>query len=156
MSLTHEQAQLLAQREAQLQAMHAERFDAIAELARLSGAVQPAMAVAEPWRVLDLVGARVDPEVMDPETVQWITPPLAYFLGELWVSRFGGHWLVNPNPQTRTFGHIVVGGFFGQVRADAVVSPFEVVLGFLNQAPPRDFRGLVREIEAELRTDRGR
>lgn len=56
-SLTHEQAQLLAQREAQLQAMHAERFDAIAELARLSGAVQ------------------------------WSTPPLAHFLGERWVSR---------------------------------------------------------------------
>ncbi len=149
--LTPGEQQTLADRRGRFDTFLAERMPVLAEFAEDLGAPEPLLIVAEPSAFISLVDAFMQDQVVEPEHRIWILTRLGYFFGELLVERFGGCWLINEVPESRTFLRFVVGCFARIDNASAMVDPFEVMDAYLAKGPGRDLAGLLDEVERELK-----
>jgi hypothetical protein len=135
-----------------------ERFDRVYEemmpvltdfVERL-GASDPALVIMHPERYLNLIDDFVKYQVVTPDDRAWIAARLAYYIGELFVQRFGGCWFLNEAPDSRYFLCYVVGTFARLRNHSAMFDPFHAAALFVDEPPGRSLVGLIEEINEEL------
>ncbi len=78
----------------------------------------------------------------------WLCARLGYLIGEVFVQRYGGRWLVEARPESRWFARFVVGDF--AARPDARMDPNEAAMALLREATGRSLAAMVERIDAAL------
>ncbi len=81
----------------------------------------------------------------------WFVTRMTYFVGEVFVQKFGGCWFVNDAPESRYFARYVVGQFKRDAKSSAMIDPYEIALAYVDGALPRDLEALLGEVEVALR-----
>jgi hypothetical protein len=90
-----------------------------------------------------------DQTITDDDRI-WILTRLGYFIGELLVQKLNGCWLLNENPDSRTFMRYVVGQFSKIKNTQAMIDPFFVADTYLSEAPGRSLVAILEELLSEL------
>lgn len=80
----------------------------------------------------------------------WLITRMAYFIGEVFVQRFGGCWFVDELPDTKYFAHYVVGKFGAGIKSNAMIDPFEIATVYVDGPFPRNLNELLSSVEVAL------
>ncbi|MGM0575837.1 MAG: hypothetical protein ACQEXJ_08930 [Myxococcota bacterium] len=144
--------ELQGRRRAQFEAMMAERLDVLKDFAERLELSEPGWIVARPEACLPALEAFMrDHEIESHDDLVWVLPRLGYFVGEILVERYGGHWFLDEADHSRFYLHPVVGEFDAFDNPAARVAPMEVAAAWLEQTPPRSLAPLLDEIDEDLR-----
>lgn len=81
----------------------------------------------------------------------WLITRMAYFIGEVFVQRFGGCWFVDELPDTKYFARYVVGKFGFGIKSSAMIDPFEIATAYVDGPSPRNLNELLSSVEVALR-----
>jgi hypothetical protein len=86
-------------------------------------------------------------EPADEDDRVWLTARVAYFVGEYFVQKYKGCWLVNDVKGSKSFARYVVGRFSKFPNGELMVDPFEVSFAFVGSARPRKLGDFLNEVE---------
>ena len=149
--LTDEERRTLEERRANFDQFVNERMDVLNDFAERLGLNEPWRIVQNPDLFLPAIHVFMCRQIVRPDARVWILVRLGYLIGEILVGRLGGYWLLNENPETRTFLRYVVGGFSRIKNSNAVVDALAVAAEFVDQPAERHLTPLIAEVESELR-----
>ena len=150
--MTPDQVELLRKRKDDFDSFYKSLLPALVEFVGLVG-ISPAHEVlkkAEQFVPL-VERATQGMAVESQEDRAWLITRMAYFIGEVFVQRFGGCWFVDELPDTKYFARYVVGKFGAGINSNAMIDPFEISTAYVDGVPPRNLGGLLGEVEAALR-----
>lgn len=88
--------------------------------------------------------------VNNDEERTWLGARMGYFIGEYFVQKFGGCWMVNEIPESRYFARYVVGQFEGARNLAMMIDPFEMAQEYVNAPLPRQLQPLLTAASDEL------
>lgn len=91
--------------------------------------------------------ALADLEPADEDDRVWLTARVAYFVGEYFVQKYNGCWLVNDVKGSKSFARYVVGRFSKFPSGGSMIDPFEVSFAFVDSARPRKLGDFLNEID---------
>ncbi len=91
-----------------------------------------------------------DMAVADAQDRSWLIMRMGYFIGEVFVQKYGGCWYVNDIPGSRYFARYVVGKFSKLGNAASMLDPFQVAQVYADSPVPRGLEKLISEVDAEL------
>lgn len=110
---TDEERSLLAERRARFAPYFAESMPVLVDLCTALGLPEPWRVVNEPNRMLPAVDTwlqtQARPGTVAPEDRAWLASRLGYLIGYVLTERHGGAWMVDDDPDSRTFARFVVG-----------------------------------------------
>jgi len=147
--LSPEEKAVRDRRKAEFDDFLAERMPVLASFAEALELENPPMIVADPQLYVPKVDEFLEMQDIQENDREWIILRLGFLIGEVLVQRLGGCWLLNDNPDSRTFLRYVVGQFAG-ARTSAMVDPFEVADVLTSQKAPRHFSAMIEEVVAEV------
>lgn len=128
-----------------------ERTPVLVEFAKIIGASQPSIVLQDASELVELLHEwMADLEVEDDNAKFWLIARLGYFIGECFLQKYGGYWLLNDDPNSKFLVRHVIGGFSQIRNGNAVLDPLEVALACVQQPLLRDFKGLLSIAEKEL------
>jgi len=130
--------------------VYEEMMPVLADFVERLGASEPALVIMHPERYLNLIDDFMRDQVVSPENRFWIGIRIGYYIGELFVQRFGGCWSLNEIPDSRYFLRYVVGSFSRIKNHNAMFDPFYSADLFVTEPPGRSLTRLVEEIAEEL------
>ncbi len=88
--------------------------------------------------------------VADSEDRDWLAARMGYFIGEYFVQKFDGCWIVNDIPGSRYFARYVVGRFQGANSLQMMLDPFEMAIEYVDTPVPRPLQTLIDAASVEL------
>lgn len=141
---------LLAKRRDNFEKFLAERMSVLAEFAKTLGFENPNYIVASPSAYLSDIDCFMKNQIITDDDKVWIKVRLGYYIGELFIEKFGGCWFINELPNTRFFLRYVVGKFTHFENQNIMFDPFEVIETYLNLPVGRSLENLILEIENEI------
>jgi hypothetical protein len=114
------------------------------------GCPEPTAVLNEPERFLPFLDFWMRDQDIALEDRTWILTRLGYFIGQFFLIRFSGSWLLNEIPDSRFFLRFVVGQF-GQLRNPrAMIDPFQIADEYISSPPGRSLISIIAEVEQEL------
>jgi len=128
-----------------------EMMPVLADFVDRLGATDAPMVITDPERFLGLIDVFMKDQVVEPDDHTWIAARIAYYIGELFVQRFGGCWFLNEIPDSRYFLRYVVGSFHRIKNHNAMFDPIDVAFDYCSEPPGRSLIRIVDEIDKELR-----
>jgi hypothetical protein len=96
--------------------------------------------------------AREDIKWVLADDKNWITVRIGYFIGELFVEKHNGCWSICDAPNSKYFGHYVIGQFSTFNNPNALFSPMEVACFLVNEAKERSLIAIIDEVETGLKS----
>ena len=114
------------------------------------GLQDSARIAIDPWRFLLPIESFIQYQDIGREDRIWILTRLGYFIGELFVTRYRGIWVLNEVPDSNFFLQYVVGRFSLLGNPDAMVNPFGVADDFLAIPKGRCLSDFIGKVEEEL------
>jgi len=75
---------------------------------------------------------------------------MAIFIGEVFVQKYSGCWMISAIPDSKYFGEVVVGQFFRLNNQGALTNPFDIAHEYVNNPPGRSLSDLINEISEAL------
>lgn len=148
--LTLEEKEILDRRRSGFEAFLDERMPVLLDFMQRLELPDPAMVLAEADHFLPALDAWLKNQVIEPADRNWILTRVGYFVGEFLVQRLRGHWFLNDVPDSRYFGHYVVGRFARPVHPNAMVDPFAVAFAYVSEPPGRSLSRLLTDVEKEI------
>jgi hypothetical protein len=88
--------------------------------------------------------------VADDKDRQWLLTNMGYFIGEYFVQKYSGSWLVSEIPGSRYFCRYVVGRFARVKNSALMLDPFEVARAYVDTPVPRNLESFLSTVDAEL------
>lgn len=150
--LTDSEQELLERRRSNFAAILEERMDVLIDfMERLSLPGAP-LVLVEAERFVQPLDEWMTIQTVNEEVLAWITARIGYFIGEYLIQRHSGHWFLNEIPDSRFFGHYVVGRFVRSPNLRAMVSPFDVAHSYVMQPPGRSLVDLLAGLNDEILT----
>ena len=152
--LTPDQKHLLERRLSLFEPFLAERMDVVSEFFEQIGAEQPEEVVANPEGYLSFLEQFLnaqDVSSFDSQDKSYLRARLIYFVGELLIQRYGGHWIVHENPDSPQFARYVVGCFPNQKR-NLTADPATVAEAYLAGTTSGGLSKHLQAVERELAT----
>jgi hypothetical protein len=126
-----------------------ERMPILVEFAEALGGAEPHRILNEPGLFLPGISEWLAHQTISPDDRSWLVTRLGYFVGELFVTKFSGAWLLNEIEGSKYFGRYVVGQFASLSNKNAQFDPFEVAMQAIsNQTIPLE--GLCSEVSNAL------
>lgn len=133
-SLTSEEQQELARRQAGFDSFFNERLPVLKDFMERLNLPKPAMVAMEAEKYLPPLDAFLKAQTIADEDRNWILTRLGYFIGELLVQKLNGIWFTNEVPDSRYFLHYVVGKFTQTPNQGAMIDPFYIADVCLSEA----------------------
>jgi hypothetical protein len=127
-----------------------ERMPVLAEFMGMLGLPDPALVLVHAEKYLPALDQWLQRQSISDEDRTWLLTRVGYYVGEYFVQTLNGHWLVNENPETRTFARYVVGRFSKISNSNAMLDPFEVTADLLAEPPGRSLIQILTEIEQAI------
>ena len=103
-----------------------------------------------PVAFLDPISSWLSEQDITDDAKNWVIVRIGYFIGELFVEKHDGCWSVCEVPDSRYYGHYVVGEFASFDNPNILLAPMEVAFALVNQPKGRSLSVVVNEIEAEF------
>lgn len=150
--LSAEQKQQLEQKRSRFEAFLAERVDVLIDFFERLGVVQPEKVISDPDAYLETLDRFLnaqDVNSFDSEDVSYLRARLIYFIGELFVQRYSGHWFVHENPDSPQFSRYVVGGFPNR-NPNLTVDPAAVAQAYLEGSKGGGLSEHLQAVEHEM------
>jgi hypothetical protein len=148
--LTPDEQELLDTRIRDFDAFHEERMPVLVHFMEVLSMPEPALVLLHADRYLPPLDQWLQQQTISDEHRVWLLTRVTYFVGEYFVQRLNGYWLVNKYPDTRTFARYVVGGFSKIANSLAMLDPFSVADECLAEPRGRSLIKLIAEGEREL------
>lgn len=148
--LTSEEMEILDRRRKGFDSFLEERMPVLTDFMQKLELPNPALVLIEAGKYLPALDEWLKDQVVEPSDKTWICTRLGYFVGEYLVQRFGGCWFLNELPDSRYFGHYVVGHFSQTSNPRAMVSPFVAADVCIAEPPGRSLLRLLTTVEQEL------
>ena len=114
------------------------------------GFQNPHEILTNPELFLKPVSNWLSEQEISEEAMNWIIVRIGYFLGELFVEKHDGCWSLCEAPNSRYFGHYVVGEFSTFNNPNALFAPMEAASSLANEPKGRSLIAIVNEIEGAL------
>jgi hypothetical protein len=131
-TMSSDQQQLLEKRQAHFEPFLAERNAVLVDFFERIGVTPAARVISEPDQYLSFLDQFLkaqDRNSFSPEDISYLRARLIYFVGELVIQRYSGHWSINENPSSPQFGRYVIGGFIRQIGV-LTVDPAEIAQAY--------------------------
>lgn len=151
--LSIEERELIDRRRARLDKFIYERMPVLTEFIGLLGLPEPPRVLLEAEKYLPEIDLWIKTEKISDQVREWVILRVGYYIGEYLIQRHGGYWFLNEQPDTRTFGRYVVGGFTRDAKPGAAVEPFDVAADYVDQPPGRSLTAMLNMVEEEMRTE---
>lgn len=148
--LTSEENKILAERKAKFDKFLNERMPVLVDFISALNIPSPHYVLLNAENFIDPLDSYLKNQTIEEEDKNWLITRIGYFLGELFVQKFGGYWFINETPDTRTFLRYVVGGF-GKTNSNIAIDPFEIAKDYANELDGRSLKKYIEEIYSELR-----
>lgn len=116
------------------------------------GLQNPETIVTNPNAFLEFIDDFMKSQVITDEDRIWILARLAYFIGQIFIQRFGGDWILNEIPESRFFLRYVIGEIPGVRNPFTTMDPFTAASDYLAEPPGRSLIDAISEAERELGT----
>lgn len=149
--MTMEDVQLLRKRQSEFSDFYEELLPALVDFMGRIG-IQPAHEVLkhavqfEPY----VSKATANFVVASEDDRTWLSAHMGYFIGEYFVQKYSGCWLVNDISGSRYFARFVVGKFNIPSQRALMLDPFEIATAYVSEPAPRALGKLLAEVEREL------
>jgi hypothetical protein len=140
----------LARRREEFPAFIQEMSPVLTDFAERLGLQKPHTIMENPETFLETIEDFLKDQIVTEEDRAWIVARLAYFIGQIFIQRFGGEWLLNEHPNSKFFLQYVVGRFPIVPNENATVDPFAVAISFLAQPVGRSLERSIAEAEREI------
>nr|WP_294780457.1 hypothetical protein [uncultured Flavobacterium sp.] len=79
----------------------------------------------------------------------WLITRIGYFVGEYFVQKYQGCWIVCEVTNSSYFGRYVIGDF-AAFEDNRIFDPFEVAQMYVGTSIPRQLNTLLKEIDSDL------
>lgn len=150
--MTPDQVDLLRTRKNDFDSFYKSLLPALVEFVALVGISPSHEVLKKAEQFVPLVArATQGMPIESQEDRTWLITRMGYFVGEVFVQRFGGCWFVDELPDTKYFARYVVGKFGAGINSNAMIDPFEISTAYVDDAPPRNLGELLSEVETALR-----
>jgi hypothetical protein len=127
---------------------------ALMEFAEFVGVENSQTAVDQPEKFLEVLEVFLKPQdlsELDQKDKETLHLMLMYFIGQLFLHRYGGIWFLNENPEAQSFLNYVVGYFKrGSVSKKISVDTFSLAEDFIAKQPGRSLIATIKEVEEEI------
>ncbi len=150
--LTPDENEMLCVRRDNLEKFLEERMPVLADFMERLGLTNPALVLVEAESYLPALDTWLKEQVISPDDRIWLLTRVGYFIGEFLVQRLGGYWFLNEAPDSRYFGHYVVGCFSRAPNSHALVDPFAIADICVAEPPGRSLADLLARVESEFAT----
>lgn len=131
-----------------------ERMPVLTDFFERLGETDPAMVLVDAERFLIPLEQFIKDQLIDDDSDDrvWIHARLGYYIGELFVQRYRGCWLLNENPGSRFYLQYVIGQFTSAdiKNPNAMLDPFEAANAFLSEKPGRILSELIENVDKQL------
>jgi len=127
-----------------------ERMPVLHELAKNLEFPNPHEILLNPKEFLSPLSAWLSEQEISEDAKNWITVRIGYFLGELFIQKYDGCWLVCELVCLKHYSHYVVGEFSAISNPNALFSPMESAFELASQPIGRSLIAKVSEIEGVL------
>jgi len=127
-----------------------ERMPVLHDFSQKIGFQNPHEILVNPEAFLDPVSNWLSEQEVSEDTMSWIIVRIGYFLGELFVERHDGCWSVCEVPDSKYYGHYVVGEFSTFNNSNALFAPMESAFELANEPQGRSLTAIVNKIEGAL------
>ena len=107
--LSDEQRALLARRLADFDSFFRERMPVLVDFIQRLQLPEPHFVLREADRYIAPVDAWMKNQSIDQDDRIWLLTRLGYFIGELLIQRYSGHWFVDEDPDSPYFAHYYPG-----------------------------------------------
>lgn len=122
----------------------------LSDFAERLGLANPGAIVTNPKAFLEDIDKFMRDQSITEEDRIWIIARLAYFIGQIFIQRFGGEWLLNERTDSRFFLRYVVGRFPMITNPEVTVDPLTVASDFLVLPPGRSLERIILEATEEI------
>ena len=129
--MTEQQQAQLSRCQAALQPCIEGRHEMLACLMDDLGFPNPESVREDVGKFLPAFAAWLDGQTIDTNDLGFFTLRLSVFIGEFFVQRLAGCWLLDENPQSPNFATYVVGRFTKIADPNAVVTPLRIARDYL-------------------------
>lgn len=127
-----------------------ERMPVLAEFVELLKLPDPLLVLVEAEKYLPAIDQWLGPQEVTPADHHWLCVRIGYFVGEYLVQKFGGCWFLDEIPDSRYFGHYVVGQFTRCANHRAMVDPLLVAEVCISEPAGRSLVAIIQEVQKEL------
>lgn len=146
-----EQRARLDERRQQFEAFLGEIDEVLRDLSHGLGLPEPGCLLEHADHHLADIDRWVAEHAIDPALRGRLLARIGCLAGQVLVSRLGGRWFLNEDPDSPHFLHFAVGGF-GKLSEPALMAdPFAIAAAYLDRMDPKDLGGLIGQVVLELR-----
>jgi len=127
-----------------------ERMPVLHDFSQKLGFQNPHEILINPVGFLEPISTWLSEQEISEESKNWIIVRIGYFIGELFVEKYGGCWSICEAPSSRYYGHYIVGEFSSFNNPNALFASMEAAFELANQPKGRSLIAIVNEIEGGL------
>lgn len=127
-----------------------ERLPVLHEFSNSLGLQSPHEILNNPEIFLTAIDEWLSLQEISEENRVWIATRIGYYIGEFFVVKYDGCWMVCEASNSQFFGHYVVGEFSGFNNASALFDPMGAAFELASQPVGRSLAGIIKEIEGAL------
>lgn len=145
--LTHKE--ILENRKAEFENFRKERLPVLHKFAEILGCQNPHEILVTPEKFLPYISEYMKNQSIADDNRIWILTRIGYFIGELFISKFDGCWMLDDRIESKTFSRYVIGQFTSYAP-EKVIDPFAWAQIYVDAEPPRNLSEHVTMLEKTL------
>ena len=149
-ALTKDESELIEKRKASIEIFLSEMYPVLVGFLKDLDAVNPHLVLQDPALFLDFLDEWLLQQDITSKNRVWIHARLNYYIGEYFVQKYSGEWLVNEIPDSMFFGRYVIGKLENTNNPNSMIDPFEISKFYLDNHPRISLTDTLREAELEL------